>query len=46
MKLTLWLAAAMLAGGVAAMLGAVEGGFLRDEKWYEPGWRGHALRSH
>jgi hypothetical protein len=46
MKLTLWLAASMLAGAVAAMLGAVEGGFLRDEKWYEPGWRGHALRSH
>jgi hypothetical protein len=46
MTLTLWLAASMLAGGVAAMLGAVEGGFLRDEKWYEPGWRGHALRSH
>jgi hypothetical protein len=46
MKLTLWLAASMLAGGLAAMLGAVEGGFLRDEKWYEPGWRGHALRTH
>jgi len=45
-KLTLWLAASMLAGALAAMLGAVEGGFLRDEKWYEPGWRGAALRSH
>lgn len=38
-KLMLWLAASLLAGALAAMLGAVEGGMLRDSKWYEPGWR-------
>jgi hypothetical protein len=38
-KFTLWLAASMLAGALAAMLGATEGGVLRDSKWYEPGWR-------
>jgi hypothetical protein len=37
--LMLWLAASLLAGALAAMLGAVEGGMLRDSKWYEPGWR-------
>jgi len=46
MKLTLWLAASMLAGALAAMLGAVEGGFLRDSKWYEPGWRATVVRTH
>jgi hypothetical protein len=46
MKLTLWLAASMLAGAMAAMLGAVEGGFLRDSKWYEPGWRATVVRTH
>lgn len=43
-KLMLWLAASLLAGALAAMLGAVEGGMLRDSKWYEPGWR--ATRTH
>jgi hypothetical protein len=37
--LALWLAAAMLAGALAASLAATEGGMLRDSKWYEPGWR-------
>jgi hypothetical protein len=46
MAMTLWLAASMLIGAVAAMLGAVEGGYLRDSKWWEPGWRGHVLRTH
>jgi hypothetical protein len=46
MKLTLWLAASMLAGAMAAMLGAVEGGFLRDSKWWEPGWRATVVRTH
>jgi hypothetical protein len=45
-KAALWLAAAMLAGAVAAMLGAVEGGLLRDSKWYEPGWRASLARTH
>jgi hypothetical protein len=44
--MTLWLAASMLAGAVAAMLGAVEGGFLRDSKWWEPGWRATVIRTH
>jgi hypothetical protein len=44
--LMLWLAASMLAGALAAMLGAVEGGFLRDSKWYEPGWRATVTRTH
>jgi hypothetical protein len=43
-KLALWIAAAMLAGAVASILGATEGGVLRDSKWYEPGWR--AVRHH
>jgi hypothetical protein len=38
-KLALWLAASMLAGALAAGLAAVEGGVLRDSRWYEPGWR-------
>ena len=38
-KLALWLAASMLAGALAACLGALEGGALRDAKWWEPGWR-------
>jgi hypothetical protein len=45
-KLMLWLAASMLAGAVAAMLGATEGGVLRDSKWYEPGWRAITVRNH
>ena len=45
-KTALWLAASMLAGAVAAMLGATEGGVLRDSKWYEPGWRASAVRDH
>jgi len=43
-KFTLWLAASLLAGALASMLGALEGGMLRDSKWYEPGWR--ATRTH
>ncbi|AMN43132.1 hypothetical protein RHPLAN_47060 [Rhodoplanes sp. Z2-YC6860] len=42
----LWLAAAMLAGAVFAMLGAVEGGVLRDSRWWEPGWRNTLTRTH
>jgi hypothetical protein len=38
-KLALWLVASMFAGAFAACLAAVEGGILRDSKWYEPGWR-------
>ena len=45
-KLTLWLAASMLAGAVASMLAALEGGLLRDSKWYEPGWRSTVVRLH
>jgi hypothetical protein len=45
-KLMLWLAASMLAGAVASMLGATEGGVLRDSKWYEPGWRADLVRNH
>jgi hypothetical protein len=45
-KMALWLAASMLIGAVASMLGAVEGGFLRDSKWYEPGWRATVIRTH
>lgn len=37
-KLSLWLAASMLAGAFAASLAAAEGGSLRDSRWYEPGW--------
>jgi len=44
--LMLWLAGSMLAGAVASMLGATEGGLLRDSKWYEPGWRGTIVRRH
>ena len=44
--LMLWLAAALLAGAVASMLGATEGGVLRDSKWYEPGWRASTVRNH
>ena len=39
MKLSLWLAASMLAGAFAASLAALEGGVYRDERWYEPGWK-------
>jgi hypothetical protein len=42
----LWLAGSMLAGAVASMLGATEGGLLRDSKWYEPGWRATIVRRH
>ena len=45
-KLMLWLAASMLAGAVASILGATEGGVLRDSKWYEPGWRATLVRNH
>jgi hypothetical protein len=38
-KLSLWLAASMLAGAFAASLAATEGGVFRDERWYEPGWK-------
>lgn len=38
-KLSLWIAASMLAGALASILAATEGGLLRDSKWYEPGWR-------
>jgi hypothetical protein len=45
-KLMLWIAGSMLAGALAAMLGALEGGLLRDSKWYEPGWRATIVRPH
>jgi hypothetical protein len=45
-SLALWLAAALLAGALASMLGATEGGLLRDSKWYEPGWRKLVTRTH
>jgi hypothetical protein len=45
-KLMLWLAASLLAGAVASILGATEGGVLRDSKWYEPGWRASLVRNH
>lgn len=45
-SLALWLAGSLLAGAVAAMLGATEGGLLRDSKWYEPGWRTTITRTH
>ncbi|MBV9262385.1 MAG: hypothetical protein JO205_13550 [Pseudolabrys sp.] len=35
LKAALWLAAALLAGAFAAMLGAIEGGKLRNARWYE-----------
>jgi hypothetical protein len=38
-KFALWAAASMLAGALAASLAALEGGALRDSKWWEPGWR-------
>ena len=45
-SMALWFAAAMLAGAVASMLGATDGGLLRDSRWYEPGWRKTVTRSH
>jgi hypothetical protein len=45
-SMALWFAAAMLAGAVASMLGATEGGLLRDSRWYEPGWRTTVTRTH
>jgi hypothetical protein len=45
-KLMLWLAGSMLAGALASMLAALEGGVLRDSKWYEPGWRATIVRNH
>jgi len=36
-KFSLWLVASMLAGAVAAGLGAVEGGSLRNREWYLKG---------
>ena len=44
-KLSLWLAASMLAGALAASLAATEGGLLRDSPWYESGWRPGPFRS-
>ncbi len=37
MKLSLWIAASLLAGALAGCLGAVEGGKLRSSRWYEEG---------
>jgi hypothetical protein len=45
-SMALWFVASMLAGAVASMLGAIEGGLLRDSKWYEPGWRTTVTRTH
>ena len=45
-SMALWFAAAMLAGAVASMLAATEGGLLRDSRWYEPGWRATVTRTH
>jgi hypothetical protein len=45
-SLALWFVASMLAGAVASMLGATEGGLLRDSRWYEPGWRAAVTRHH
>jgi hypothetical protein len=45
-KLMLWLAGSMLAGAFASILGATEGGLLRDSKWYEPGWKTTLIRNH
>lgn len=45
-KLMLWFAASLLAGAVASILGATEGGLLRDLKWHEPGWRNTLVRNH
>lgn len=45
-KLMLWIAGSMLAGALASMLAALEGGLLRDAKWYEPGWRATLVRNH
>lgn len=36
-KAAMWLAASLLAGAFAAMLAAVEGGKLRNARWYEDG---------
>jgi hypothetical protein len=33
-KFSLWLVASMLAGALAASLAAIEGGYLRNRKWY------------
>ena len=38
-RMALWLAASMLAGALASVLAATEGGLLRDSPWYEAGWR-------
>jgi hypothetical protein len=35
--LSLWLAASMLAGGLAGILAAIEGGVLRNREWYLDG---------
>jgi hypothetical protein len=45
-SLALWLTASLLAGALASMLGATEGGLLRDSRWYEPGWRAKVTRTH
>ena len=45
-SLALWLAASLLAGALASMLAATEGGLLRDSKWWEPGWRSTVTRTH
>jgi hypothetical protein len=46
MKFALWLTASLFAGALFAMLGALEGGVLRDSRWWEPGWRNALTRSH
>jgi hypothetical protein len=45
-SVALWFVAAMLAGAVTSMLAALEGGLLRDSRWYEPGWRSSITRTH
>jgi hypothetical protein len=45
-KLMLWLAGSLLAGALASMLGATEGGVFRDSRWHEPGWRARDVRNH
>jgi hypothetical protein len=43
-KLSLWLVVSMLAGALSASLAAIEGGLLRDSRWYEPGWNRRQAR--
>ncbi|MGZ3411390.1 MAG: hypothetical protein ACXWJW_11825 [Xanthobacteraceae bacterium] len=44
-KLSLWLVVSMLAGALSASLAAIEGGILRDSRWYEPGWNRRQARA-